>query len=413
MRSIYIEQALYGDQDVGGYRFLARSAGFRDEWLPEAERLCTRFGERPANVACPESILAQPFGKGHVAVVRVADQGHDDTGRPGALAFQLLILSWPDYAYLLADPFAIAERCPPVWQTRGELSPVVWPDVLPTAPRVAELREILQNNDAPTLLGGVQALIEGRRLVFERSAPAPHLVRSLWQLLPISSRCELWPASFAFGNAMRWDVVVVPKAEGADYADYLIENRIGDFPEGRYERNLQIAIEDGDQQAVEALLLRRSSRQMMTLALWIIGGMLALSLVANLFNPTKFTQDPPPATAPRPNLKAAAEYPPLSAADRERLTAALRAWGVQLEVELSATATATEWLSAIDQKLNSAAPRPLPPPPPDEPVERRLRALLWKYAVAAYDDPKLNVVELVERWQEQVGSPPSPEGTMP
>ena len=28
-----IEQALYGGQDAGGYRFLARSPGFGDDWL--------------------------------------------------------------------------------------------------------------------------------------------------------------------------------------------------------------------------------------------------------------------------------------------------------------------------------------------------------------------------------------------
>ena len=32
-----IEQAIYGCQDAGGYRFLGRSPGFRDEWLREAD----------------------------------------------------------------------------------------------------------------------------------------------------------------------------------------------------------------------------------------------------------------------------------------------------------------------------------------------------------------------------------------
>src|SRR5258708_12192153 len=59
---VVIEQAIYGAQDAGGYRFLARSPGFLDAWLPEAERLCTRFGERPSGVACPACVFAQPFG---------------------------------------------------------------------------------------------------------------------------------------------------------------------------------------------------------------------------------------------------------------------------------------------------------------------------------------------------------------
>src|SRR5436309_4903495 len=98
MPEILLEQALYGGHDSGGYRFLARSPGFLDDWLPAAERLCTGFGNRPADVACPAAVFAQPLGKRHVAVVQVADQGTDDAGRPGALGFRLLVLARADYA---------------------------------------------------------------------------------------------------------------------------------------------------------------------------------------------------------------------------------------------------------------------------------------------------------------------------
>src|SRR3954466_528377 len=105
MEEITIEQAVYGGHGQGGYRFLARSPGFLDDWLPEAERLCTGFGERPAGVSCPGCLSARPFGPGHVAVVKAADQGHDDAGRPGALGFRLLILPRPLYEDLGGDPF--------------------------------------------------------------------------------------------------------------------------------------------------------------------------------------------------------------------------------------------------------------------------------------------------------------------
>ena len=81
-----------GSQDEGGYRFLARSPGFPEDWLAEAERLCTGFGERPADIHCPGAVFALPFARKQVAVVQVADQGRDDAGRPGALAFRLLVL---------------------------------------------------------------------------------------------------------------------------------------------------------------------------------------------------------------------------------------------------------------------------------------------------------------------------------
>src|SRR5262245_27239090 len=121
-----IEQAIYGSQSAGGYRFLARSPGVADDWLPAAERLCTGFGERPAGVACPEAVFALPFGPRNAAVVQVADQGQDDAGRPGALAFRLLIVPRRLYEDVGGDPFFIAEQLPPNWAARGDLPALEW-----------------------------------------------------------------------------------------------------------------------------------------------------------------------------------------------------------------------------------------------------------------------------------------------
>src|SRR5204862_7501144 len=98
-----LEHALYVRQD--GCTLPARSPGFRDNWLPEAERLCTGFGPRPDGVACPRCVFARPLGRKHVAVVQAADQGQDAGGRPGPLAFHLVVLPAELYAELGADPF--------------------------------------------------------------------------------------------------------------------------------------------------------------------------------------------------------------------------------------------------------------------------------------------------------------------
>src|SRR5437763_16481480 len=111
MNDLPIERAVYGSGD-GGSRFLARSPGFRDEWRAEAERICTAFGERPAGVACPACLFAQPFGSQHVAVVQVADHGRDDAGRPGTLRFRLLIVPRKLYAGLEGDPFLVGDAFP-------------------------------------------------------------------------------------------------------------------------------------------------------------------------------------------------------------------------------------------------------------------------------------------------------------
>src|SRR5262249_11861987 len=159
---------------------------FLDDWLPEAQRLCTGFGERPRGVSCPACVFAQAFGKRHVAVVQVADQGHDDAGRPGALGFYLLVLSRTAYRTLGGDPFALAARYPPPWQLRGELATLVVPDSLP--PRtVGVVQGVLKREESAALLGGAQALVDGGRLVLERPTPATELVHSLWMLLPTST----------------------------------------------------------------------------------------------------------------------------------------------------------------------------------------------------------------------------------
>src|SRR5262245_5224006 len=121
-----IEQALYGSRDAAGYRFLARSPGFRDDWLPEAERLCTDFGERPAGVACPACVFALPLGPRHVAVVQAAERGADDAGRPGALTFRILAVPRDLYADLGGDPFFLADAFPPPWDADGSLPALSW-----------------------------------------------------------------------------------------------------------------------------------------------------------------------------------------------------------------------------------------------------------------------------------------------
>src|SRR5262249_48794917 len=198
-----VEQGLYGAFDGGGYRFVARSPGFREEWISEAERICAGFGERPAGVACPAAVFAQPLGRHHVAIVQAADQGMDDAGRPGALGFHFLVLSRDHYRAYGGDPFQLAERQPPPWHIRGDLPALAWPaESLP--PRtVDQTRRVLKRPDGPNLLGGSQVLVDGGRVVFQRQQPDSALLRDLWQLLPTRTRTELWPATFAFGNALR------------------------------------------------------------------------------------------------------------------------------------------------------------------------------------------------------------------
>jgi len=147
----------------------------------------------------------------------------------------------------------------------------------------------VQNAESPALLGGVQVLVDGGRVVFERPGPDPDLMHGLWTLLPTSTRCRLWPASFAFGNALRFDALVTPRAYGDAFQDYTREEQAAEYPEGRYERRLQTAVEAGDQQELDALFGRRSVHETIRLGLALVAVLSVLVLALKFFD-----QGPPP-----------------------------------------------------------------------------------------------------------------------
>jgi len=412
MPEIFLEQALYGSQGSGGYRFLARSPGFLDEWLDEAERLCVGFGERPAGVACPAAVFARPLGKQHVAVAQVADCGVDDAGRPGALAFRLLVLPHEAYTFLGGDPFPLAERFPPSWDARGELPALSCPAEPPPRRTVADIQGLFERHKLiqPTLLGGVQALVDGGRVVFERSEPDPDVVRALWALLPWKTRAALWPASFAFGNRLGFDALVVPKVQGVEFADYLREEQAGDYPEGRYEHGLQVAAESGDQADLDALFARRSRAEVWRLGLVLVVAAIFLTVVMNWLSPT-VPPAPAPAAPAKMELPPPTDFAPLNEQERKTLTPALAALAAQVGVPAPLPATAEDLLTALDGKLGTPDPRRDPGPLREQETPlRQLRVLLWKHDTPGYNDLGLNPKELVDRLKERMATSASGTG---
>src|SRR5205807_3745604 len=179
---------------------------------------------------------------------------------PGALAFRLLVLPARLYADLGGDLFWISDHLPPPWQARGELESLSWTAGPPPGRTVDQLRRVLdvEADRTQTLLGGVQVLVDGGRLVFVRHEPAEKIIRDLWALLPTSTRYTTWPATFAFGNAHGFHVVIVPQADGPAFEHYTREAEAGDYPEGSYELALQHAVESANQAELQGLLARRS-----------------------------------------------------------------------------------------------------------------------------------------------------------
>jgi hypothetical protein len=423
MTEITIEQARYGNPGSGGFRFLGRSPGFLDDWLPLAEQLCNGFGERPGDIACPGCVFARPLGPRHVAVIQAADLGRDDANRPGAIGFRLLVLIRQAYEELTGDPFHIAEQYPPFWQEEGELPTLKW-TAGPVPPRtVREVEKVLQSTDSATLLGGVQALIDAGRLVFERREPDTRLLRRLWTLLPTSTRCNLWPASYAFGNALGFDVLVVPRADPAQYESYLREEQAGDYPEGRYELNLQIAAESGDQAALDALFARRSSKETLRLAVIILAVVAVIAVLMNWGNPpSRSTLPGPGKTSPNApadpgNPPLAGPFPPLTAETQSQLAQDLHRLVARLGAgPIDAKAGVDQLLLVLHGRLGKSdlagstgraevVDRLHREGKLDHP-EKHLRTLLWQYQVPGHDDLRLNVVELVERLEKHLVETP-------
>ena len=256
--------------DPRGVRVVAQTADFD---TPEAERIAVLFGARPEGVACPLAYFACPFGVKHVAVVRVED-------RPGGLlGFRFLVLSRDLYRHL-GDPFAISDRYPPDWNATGWVADLAWPmEVLPER-TLEQLDAILKHGDVSLLLGSAQALVDGNRVLLKRTEPAEKFIRELWQLLPDRTRCELWPATFAFSDELGFHAAVGPTLPTTRHGvQVLMEESIRDYPQSSYELNLQLAIESGDRAGLRKLLARRTADDTIRLGLYMLAFALIVAAV--------------------------------------------------------------------------------------------------------------------------------------
>jgi len=116
--------------------------------------------------------------------------------------------------------------------------------------------------------------------MLKRDSPDDVVLRAIWQLLPTRTRCDLWPATFAFSNALGFHVVALPEVPEKLPLGYLSEEQVKDYPEGRYELALQAASEGGNQADLDRLLARASSRDMLRLATMMVLGAIGIAAVA-------------------------------------------------------------------------------------------------------------------------------------
>lgn len=355
MSQIVLEQALFHRRDRQPPQLKARSPGFTDEWAHEADQMIVAFGDRPPGVACPLAVFARPLTATTVAVVRVADQDTladappasdlgtavqavapggvtaegsrlavqpltDDERRrrapSGTLGFHFLVVPRADYERFLGDPFQLAERLPPVWQADVGFAPQTLPREPLPARTVAQVQQVLrrvkasalrededpeapdfertiENSESPALLGGVQVLVDGGKLVFTRHEGDLTLLAGLWLLLPARMRARIWPASFAFSNRLDFDAVAVPNYDRDDYPGFTTEEQAADYPQGSYELALQLAAEADDQRELDRVFQRRNSNEALRLALTLLVAVSLIVIGARYFDPFAVAPAPP------------------------------------------------------------------------------------------------------------------------
>lgn len=261
---------------AGATRWLNRSAGLSDDDAAALERQAEAFGDRPAGVTCELAVSVRPLGRDRVVIAEARDQSNglpEPDGWP--LEFRFRVLSRRLYE-ALGDPFGVLDEL-------GDRPAPQWPGE-PLPPRtIAELQTVLKEGDTPLLLGGVQSVLDGGRVVLVRTSPVDGFARGLWRLLPDASRGRRWLSTFAFAHDPDLHLQVLPP--GVPFPDgpgVLVEERVHSYPDSNYERSLQAAVEAGDQGALDRELRRGDAADMARLMLWLLGAMIVVATVLPL-----------------------------------------------------------------------------------------------------------------------------------
>ena len=288
MPTVPFEQAVYGSFPFWdrGYAVLAHSPGCRPEWLERLKAACQRLGEKPAGVGPAGGIFALRLPAGPWMVVGVSDQGADDRGRPGAMAFHALFLRPRDYRKAGCSPFPLAAALRSAWAAEVRTLPAGAIEVPPGEPALSAVE-----GARPI----AQVIAAGRRVFLQADAPADALARAVWSALPLPARRRASVATWAFGNANRFDLVALPRLAGVEFDDSYRDARDLDIPP-----------------APAGILHARSSRRRMVAAAGVIAIAGALTLA---FRPGRGgSPTVPPADPP---LAPIAVAPPDPAAYRE------------------------------------------------------------------------------------------------
>ncbi|WP_020469541.1 hypothetical protein [Zavarzinella formosa] len=178
------------------------------------------------------------------------------------------------------NPFFLIEIAPPDWEGKNPQD-ISLEKANPPGRDTKTLQKVLAEGDGPFLLGGCQTLVDQGKILLQRDQPEEKTIRDLWQLLPLSIQGRTSFTAFAPDNHLGFDLAVLRETLES-HPGFLSEDQARDYPESRYERELQAAIESGDERSLQALLNRRSSGETLKLAFSLVIGMAILSIAARI-----------------------------------------------------------------------------------------------------------------------------------
>lgn len=247
--------------------------------LPSAKVLwqgtISRDGTSPAPVDLPRHCLAAwsrlcewiqtvPGDQTGVAVVRAGRVRLGVCVGPNCLEGAARV--WSKRQFSQADPFAVAPNDPKA-----------------AIPSLGHLESLLRGSDSAFYLGAAQALVDGAKVSVQDCAtvggdnprgPDPiERAANLWRLLPISVRWERTIAVPDPKNLLNGEIL---SGAAGDLPEVWQAERLGDYPEGRYELSLHEAIDQGDEAMVEKLLKRQSPKQVLLMGFILLIGFIIM-----------------------------------------------------------------------------------------------------------------------------------------
>ncbi len=214
------------------------SPSFLREWVPALSLILERYGQAPPQ----EVLFALPLTRSTRAIVSASEN-----------RFYVRVMSRQLYD-VIPDPFLIAEKFPANW-LHSPLEDLEWPNQ-PLPPRtIAQLEPILREGNGALLLGATQTLVDGGRLVLQRELPDAKTLRDMWMFLPDGVRREHWLATWVPQANLPFTLAVQPLGSEIP-PEARSEEQAMDYPESRFEFELQHAIETNNQEELERLLNR-------------------------------------------------------------------------------------------------------------------------------------------------------------